>query len=62
MNNEIVIYSIDELKLYLDDIDEYVNSILLYHSGYDKLDLNEILMYLSSVSEIIEAIKKFICE
>lgn len=62
MNNEITIYSIDELKLYLDDIDEYVNSILLYHSGYDKLDLNEILMYLSSVSEIIEAIKKFICE
>ena len=62
MNNEITIYSIDELKLYLDDIDEYVNSILLYHSGYDKLDLNEILMCLSSVSEIIEAIKKFICE
>ena len=62
MNSEITIYSIDELILYLDDINEYVNSILLYHNGYDKLDLDEILMYLSCVSEIIEAIKQFICE
>ena len=62
MNNEIIINSIDELTLYLDDIDEYVNSILLYHNGYDKLDLDEILMYLSCVSEIIDAIKQFICE
>ena len=62
MNSEITIYSIDELILYLDDINEYVNSILLYHNGYDKLDLDEILMYLSCGSEIIEAIKQFICE
>lgn len=62
MNGEIKINSINELILYLDDIDEYVNSILLYHNGYDKLDLDEILMYLSCVSEIIESIKLFICE
>ena len=62
MNNEIIIYSINELELYLDDINEYVNSILLYHYGYDKLDSDEILMYLSSVNEIIKAIKQFICD
>ena len=56
------ISSFDDLFLYLDDIDEYVNSILLYHNGYDCLDIDEILMYLSCVSEIIESIKKFICE
>lgn len=55
------IVSFNDLFLYLDDIDEYVNSILLYHYGYN-LDLNEILMHLSCVSEIINAIKEFICE
>ena len=62
MNHEITITSLHELNLYLDDINEYVNSILLYHNGYNNLDLEEILMYLSCVSEIIETIKEFICE
>lgn len=56
------IVSFNDLFLYLDDIDEYVNSILLYHYSYNNLDLNEILMHLSCVSEIINAIKEFICE
>lgn len=50
--------------MYLDDISSYVNSILFYHScSYKKqkeLDLSEILMYLSSVSEIIQDIKDYI--
>ena len=62
MNNEITICSNDDLLLYLDDISEFVNSILLYHNGYDKLDLDEILTNLSSISEIVEAIKQFICK
>lgn len=55
---EIISYS--DLLLYLDDINEYVNSILLFHNGYDWLDLNEILMYLSCVDEIIDAIKLYL--
>ena len=62
MIDKTVIASFDDLFFYLDDIDEYVNSILLYHNGYNYLDIDEILMYLSCVSEIIESIKKFICE
>lgn len=50
--------------LYLDDIDNYVNSILNYHfcneDEKNKLDINEILMYLSSVSEIIQEVKNYI--
>lgn len=55
---EIISYS--DLLLYLDDINEYVNSILLFHNSYDWLDLNEILMYLSGVNEIIDAIKLYL--
>lgn len=50
--------------MYLDDITEYVNSILYYHfSPLDtkqKIDIEEILMYLSSVPEIIEDIKNYL--
>lgn len=62
MNNHVTIASTEELFLYLDDINEYINSLLLYHHGYDSLDLDEILTYLSCVNEIIESIKEFICE
>lgn len=62
MSNKTTIVSFNDLFLYLDDINQYVNSILLYHQGYNNLDLDEILIYLSCVSEIIEDIKKFICE
>ncbi len=55
---EIISYS--DLLLYLDDINEYVNFILLFHNSYDWLDLNEILMYLSGVDEIIDAIKLYL--
>jgi len=55
-------YNIEDIIMYLNDIDNYVNSILLYHSCSDnlkkELDLKEILMYLSSVSEIISRYKK----
>ena len=39
MDKTISIYSLEELILYLNDINEYVNSILLYHYGYNELDL-----------------------
>lgn len=55
----------NDIILYLDDIDTYVNSILYYHSCSsklkDELDLKEILMYLSCVSEIIQDIKDYLC-
>lgn len=62
MDKTISIYSLEELILYLNDINEYVNSILLYHCGYNELDLEEILIYLSCVNEIIEAIKVYLCK
>lgn len=42
-----------EICLLLDDINEYVNSILLYHTTEDSnlYDIEEIIMYLSSVDE-----------
>lgn len=50
-----------EIELLLDDINEYTNSILLYlNNPNPNLDLEEIIMYLSSVNEIITTIKKFI--
>ncbi len=56
--------NVENIIMYLDDISSYVNSILFYHScSYKKqkeLDLSEILMYLSSVSEIIQDIKDYI--
>ncbi len=57
-------YDFDDIIMYLDDIDSYVNSILYYHYCTDedreKLDIKEILMYLSSISEIIQDIKDFL--
>lgn len=50
-----------EINLLLDDINEYVNSTLLYlNSPNSNLDINELIMYLSSVDEIIETIKKLL--
>lgn len=52
-----------EIDLLLDDINEYVNSILLYLNNPNSiLDLKEIEMYLSSVDEIIKTIKKLLLE
>jgi hypothetical protein len=52
-----------EINLFLDDINEYVKSILLYlNNPNSNLDLKEIIMYLSSVDEIIKTIKKLLLE
>lgn len=57
-------YSFEEIIMYLDDINNYVNSILYYHSCSlnikKELDLEEILMYLSCVPEIIQDIKDYL--
>lgn len=62
MEKEITIISFYDLFLYLDDIKDYIDSILYYHYENSNADLNEILMYLSSVDEIIEAIKEYLNE
>lgn len=52
-----------EIELLLDDINEYTKSILLYLSNSNSnLDLDEIIMYLSSVDEIITTIKNLLLE
>lgn len=52
-----------EIELLLDDINEYTKSILLYLSkSNSNLDLDEIIMYLSSVDEIITTIKNLLLE
>lgn len=57
-------YSFEDIIMYLDDIDNYVNSILFYHScsltRKKDLDLKEILMYLSCVPEIVQDIKNYL--
>ena len=63
MKYTISIDNLDDFILYLDDIDNYVDSILFYHQDYDNtLHLIELLSYLSSVHEIIENLKLFIYE
>lgn len=63
MKYTISIDNLDDFILYLDDIDNYVDSILFYHQDYDNnLDLIELLSYLSSVHEIIKNLKLFIYE
>ena len=63
MKYTISIDNIDDFILYLDDIDNYVDSILYYHQDYNNnLDLIELLSYLYSVHEIIENLKLFIYE
>lgn len=51
-----------EICLLLDDINEYVNSTLLYHTTKDSnlYDIEEIIMYLSSVDEKITIIKELL--
>ena len=61
MKYTISIDNLDDFILYLDDIDNYVDSILYYHQDYNNnLDLIELLSYLYSVHEIIENLKLFI--
>lgn len=50
-----------EIELLLDDINEYTNSVLLYlNNPNSNIDLKEIIMYLSSIDEIIATIKKIL--
>lgn len=51
-----------EIYLLLDDINEYVNSTLLYLTTENNnlYDVDEIIMYLSSVDEAITIIKKLL--
>lgn len=57
-------YNFDDIIMYLDDINNYVDSILYYHScskkEKKKLYLPEILMYLSCISEITQDIKDYL--
>lgn len=60
MLDKLEINSSLELFSYLADIKEYVNAILLFHNGYEYLDIKEILMYLSCVNEIIDSIEIYL--
>ena len=52
-----------EINLLLDDINEYVNSTLLYlNNANSNIDVNELVMYLSCVDEIIKTIKNLLLE
>lgn len=52
-----------EIELLLDDINEYTNSVFLYlNNPNSNIDLKEIIMYLSSIDEIIATIKKILLE
>ena len=57
-------HNLDDVILYLDDINSYVDSILYYHTCpldvRQELDLTEILMYLSAIPEIIQDIKSYL--
>ena len=56
--------NLNDVILYLDDITLYVNSILYYYTCplnvKEELDLKEILMYLSTIPEIIQDIKNYL--
>lgn len=56
-------YNLEDIIMYLDDINNYVNSILYYHScslnRKTELDLKEILMYFSIIPEIVQDIKDY---
>lgn len=47
----------NEINMNLNDIKGYVNSALIYIKN-DKLDKNEVIMYLSSIEDIIKNIKE----
>lgn len=51
-----------QLEIALNDISEYVQSVLLYltSEGSTELDKSEIVMYLNTVPEIIQEIKRII--
>lgn len=51
-----------QLEIALNDISEYVQSALLYltSEGSTELDKSEIVMYLNTVPEIIQEIKRII--
>lgn len=52
-----------EIELLLDDINEYVNSTLIYLSNENSnVDKDELIMYLSSVEEAIFIIKNLLLE
>lgn len=52
-----------EINLLLDDINEYVNSTLLYlNNANSNIDVNELVTYLSCVDEIIKTIKNLLLE
>lgn len=56
--------NLNDIILYLDDINSYVNSILYYYTCpsnvRQELNLTEILMYLSAIPEIIQDIKSYL--
>lgn len=47
----------NEINMNLNDIKGYANSALIYIKN-DKLDKNEVIMYLSSIEDIINDIKE----
>lgn len=52
-----------EIDMLLDDINEYVSSTLFYlNNPNSDIDVGELIMYLSTVDEIINDIKKFLLE
>lgn len=48
----------NEISMNLNDIKEYVKSAIIYLKHDNNLDKNEIIMYLSTVPELISDIKK----
>ena len=52
-----------EIELLLDDLNEYINSTLIYLSNENSnIDKDELIMYLSSVEEAIFIIKNLLLE
>ncbi len=52
-----------EIDMLLDDINEYVSSTLFYlRNPNSKIDIDELIMYLSTVDETINNIKKILSE
>lgn len=50
-----------EIDMLLNDINEYVNSTLVYLTNPNSnLDINELIMYLSSVDETIQTVKELL--
>ncbi len=57
-------HKFNEILMWLEDINNYINSILYFYSCptqiRKQLDFKEILMYVSCVPEIIKDIKKYL--